>query len=55
MKSQWINTIPGIVFSLYAGPLSDRLGRKPLMLFPILGHAVSAACGLVNVVFLVSI
>jgi MFS family permease len=52
MNAQWLNNIPGIVFSLFAGPLSDKMGRKPLMLFPIAGHMLWAVFGTINSAFL---
>ena len=53
--SQWLNNIPGIVFAIYAGPLSDHFGRKPLMMLPILGYLISAIGGIINYAFLESL
>ena len=52
MNAQWITSIPGILFSLYAGPLSDKFGRKPLLMFPIVGYFFSAIGGIINYMFL---
>ena len=52
MKGQWITSVPGILFSLYAGPLSDKFGRKPLMMFPIVGFIFSSVGGIINYAFL---
>ena len=55
MKANWIVAVPGIFFSLYAGPLSDRFGRKPVLMIPILGTALQAFGGLINYIFLDSL
>ena len=55
MTGQWITSVPGILFSLYAGPLSDKFGRKPLMMFPILGFIFSSIGGIINYAFLESL
>ena len=52
MTAQWIINVPGIIFSLYAGPLSDQFGRKPLIMFPIIGYVISAIGGIINYAFL---
>jgi MFS family permease len=52
MNAQWITSVPGILFSLYAGPLSDKFGRKPLLMFPIVGYIFSAIGGMINYSFL---
>jgi MFS family permease len=40
MNSQWISTVPMVFFALIAGALSDEFGRKPLILFPMIGSMV---------------
>lgn len=52
MTAQWIINIPGLIFSFYAGPLSDVMGRKPLMMFPVIGYVLSSICGIINFAFL---
>ncbi len=41
----WIYNAPPIFFSLVAGALSDRLGRKPLIVFPVIGFILVTTCG----------
>ena len=36
-----INTIPSIFFVLFLGPWSDKHGRKPLMIVPLVGAMLS--------------
>ena len=52
VKSQWISSVPRIIFSLYGGPISDQIGRKPIILIPILGHAFMALSGIINYAFI---
>ncbi len=37
MTRDWIYNGPPIFFSLIAGALSDKFGRKPLIVFPVIG------------------
>ena len=55
MTAQWLNNIPGIIFAVYAGPLSDQFGRKPLMMLPIIGYFLGAVGGIINYAFLESL
>ena len=43
-----LQSLPSVLFTLYAGPLSDRYGRKPLILISFAGYF------LLNLVFLVN-
>ena len=45
MNLQWIGSGPGLIFALFAGALSDDFGRKPLLIFPILGDILSGVVG----------
>ena len=39
---------PGIIFTLFAGPLTDTYGRKPLIISALLGYL------LLDIIFLVN-
>ncbi len=43
MYTTILNTIPGIIFSLFFGPWSDTNGRKLLMILPLFGFILSYA------------
>ena len=47
-KSGVLKSVPSIIFTLFAGPLSDSYGRKPLILLSIFGYF------LLNLVFLIN-
>lgn len=49
---QWIGLLPTLVFSLFAGSLSDDFGRKPLILWPTAGAVLSAIFSTVNYAFI---
>ena len=40
--------MPAIVYALVAGSLSDRFGRVPLLVLPIIGQILEGAALLVN-------
>jgi MFS family permease len=44
MNSQWISSVPSVFFSVIAGALSDEFGRKPLLLFPLIGDFARDRC-----------
>ncbi len=52
IKSQWFGAVPAIVYSVFAGALSDRYGRKPLMVLPLTGVAIATALSLINFAFI---
>ena len=39
---------PGIIFTLFAGPLTDTYGRKPLIISALLGYL------LLDIIFLIN-
>ena len=43
-----LQSVPGIVFTLFAGPISDTYGRKPLILFPLFGYFILNFVYLIN-------
>ena len=40
--------VPGIIFTLFAGPISDTYGRKPLIIIPLFGYFILNTVYLVN-------
>jgi len=46
--SSLIKTIPSIFFVLFLGPWSDKNGRKPLMIVPIVGAIISTFVFILN-------
>ncbi|TRY80252.1 hypothetical protein TCAL_13569, partial [Tigriopus californicus] len=52
MIGQWVSAIPGLIFSLFAGGLSDNVGRKPLLIFPIVGLVLTSLLEILNLVFI---
>ena len=43
-----IQSAPGILFTLFAGPMTDRFGRKPLIICALLGYL------LLDIIFLIN-
>ena len=46
-----LQSAPGILFTLFAGPLSDQLGRKPLILSALFGYLLRDFIFLFNAVW----
>ena len=46
-----LQSAPGILFTLVAGPLSDTWGRRPLLLSALLGHLILNLILLINAVW----
>ena len=44
-----------MVFCVYAGPLSDHFGQKPLIMLPLIGYIFSSIAGFINYTFIDSI
>ena len=51
MVTNMISAIPCIVVALFIGPWSDRNGRKPVMLIPMIGYILSTLYWLLNIYF----
>jgi len=47
----FLSALPCILVSLIIGPWSDKNGRKPVLLVPILGHIISQCSYIANVYF----
>ena len=52
MIGQWIDTLPAFIFSFFMGSLSDRFGRKPLILLPLIGSVLDAILHIINYAFI---
>jgi hypothetical protein len=52
MYSSWIAAVPLLFFSTIAGALSDVFGRKPLILFPLIGYLLSSIFNTINYAFI---
>jgi MFS family permease len=50
--SQWLGTVPTILFSFFAGSLSDDYGRKPLMFWPMIGNIIGIVLWIINYAFI---
>ena len=46
-----IQAIPGCIYVLFAGPWSDRNGRKLLLIFPVCGYILNNGIFLINSYF----
>jgi len=52
MALTMLSSLPSIVLALFIGPWSDKNGRKPLMLLPLLGFMVSTFVWILNVYYM---
>ncbi len=50
--SNLVGSIPGVVYSIFAGALSDRYGRKPLFLLPMAGYLLSNFLMMINYAYI---
>lgn len=48
MTSQWLGSVPAVIFALIAGSLSDDFGRKPLIKWPMIGFFISSCLAIIN-------
>jgi len=51
MAVSMLTAIPGIVLALFIGPWSDKNGRKPIMLIPLIGLSISTLIWILNVYY----
>ncbi|XP_059097126.1 lysosomal proton-coupled steroid conjugate and bile acid symporter SLC46A3-like [Tigriopus californicus] len=52
MIGQWIGAIPALILALFAGGLSDDIGRKPLLIVPLVGSTLTSLLEILNLVFI---
>ena len=50
-----LQSLPGLLFTLVAGPLTDSWGRRPLILSSLLGHLLLNIILLVNAVWFIEL
>lgn len=50
-NNEFLQKFPTIIFTLFAGPLSDTYGRKPLLIVPLIGFFILNLVYLINVVW----
>jgi len=43
-----LQSVPGIILAFFAGPLSDKFGRKPLLVFSLFGYLILSIVFLIN-------
>lgn len=51
IANQYISSVPAIIYSLFIGALSDKYGRKPLILIPILGSITDDVLAIIHVTY----
>jgi hypothetical protein len=49
MYHGWVKSTPTFIYALFIGALSDRFGRKPLILLPIFGALIDHVLGFINI------
>ena len=54
LYSSMLAALPCILASSLLGPWSDTIGRKPIILIPMVGHIVAQIVFILNVYFWVS-
>ena len=52
MYHGWVKSTPTFIYALYIGALSDRFGRKPLILLPIFGALIDHVLGFINIEYI---
>ena len=50
--SGFISAVPGVVYSLFAGALSDRHGRKFLIYLPVFGTVLAYVSQMINYAYI---
>ena len=52
ITEKWVKVGPALAYSVFAGALSDRYGRKPLFLLPIIGYIIGHCFSIINYAFI---
>ena len=52
LLSNYIQSPPPILYTLFIGAISDRIGRRPMLIFPQIGMFIIAAAHILNYTFL---
>ena len=52
MYHGWVKSTPTFIYALFIGALSDRFGRKPLILLPIFGALIDHVLGFINIEYI---
>jgi len=50
--SSILQAVPGVLFTVVAGPLSDRYGRRPLLIISLVGYAILPIIFLINSIWM---
>lgn len=50
-KKRYLGMAPAFIYTLLAGALSDRYGRKPLLLFPLIGSLITKSVYVIGSLF----
>ncbi len=52
ITDKWVRTVPSFLYAVFAGALSDKYGRKPLILLPLIGNIIGGVFSVLNYVFI---
>jgi hypothetical protein len=52
ITDKWVSTVPAFIYVIFAGALSDRYGRRPLLLLPLFGNVLSGVFSVINFAFI---
>ena len=51
MVESWIKGAPGLIYAIFVGSLADDFGRKPLMIFPLVGAIITSTVKIINLIW----
>ncbi len=52
ITDKWVSTVPSFIYAIFAGALSDKYGRKPLILMPVFGNIIGGIFSVLNYAFI---
>ena len=52
IKDKWVGAGPALAYSVFAGALSDRYGRKPLFVLPVIGSIIGHCFSIINYAYI---